>query len=271
MKWSLFPRFGLPDCLHWSGGSGSSFLCSTHVPMVGAYSYPAFLHPSVAHHYTAISLGFKMPTKASKLRSSLTLDILLYYLCWFPICDLSWAHQLPSGSPIFVSESPVFVSEMILQISPWPRWAQQSWELPPPLLFVSPAAAGGGVGLEWLGQGRDISCCSSVSLLTINCMSAGHVFQRVVCKADSPGEMLSTANGAWNICFSLPSVAGSTPWCKEFIISWYEAQTQNTVFKQILKTEESKRLHFEEKPAWTETCIFNQSSIIHVILMWSIW
>lgn len=116
--WSSHCFPGL-DCLHWGGGSGSSFLCSTHMPMVRASSSPAFLHPSAGYHYTAISLGFKMLSKASTLRSCLTLDILLYYLCWFPICDSSWAHQLPSGSP-------VFVSEMLLQISPWPRWAQQN-------------------------------------------------------------------------------------------------------------------------------------------------
>lgn len=107
--------------------------------MVRARSCPAFLHPSAGYHYPVISLGFKKPSKESRLQSPLTLDVLLYDLCWFPICDPSWAHQLPS-------ESPVFISETLLQISPWPRQAQQNQDLPPPLLLVSPAAAGEGVG-----------------------------------------------------------------------------------------------------------------------------
>lgn len=152
MKWSLLPRFGLPDCLHWGGGNGSSFHCSTHMPMVRAYSCPAFLPPSAGYHYIAVSLGLKMPSKASKLRSRLMLDILLYYLCWFPICHPSWARQLPSGSPVFVWEPWICIwnataDQPMAQVNPA--------ELPPPLLLVCPAAAGVGVGSGlWVARPR---------------------------------------------------------------------------------------------------------------------
>lgn len=194
---SLFPRFGLPDFT----GVVAMAAASSAVLMVRAYSCPAFLHPSAGCHYTATSLGFKMPSKASKLRNPLTLDILLYYLCLWP--QLS---PLASESPVFLSESPVCVSEMLLQISPWPRRAHQTWELPPPLLSV-PCSCWRRCWLRALGgsaKGVIFLVDYLLALLTINCTSAGHMFHRVVCKADNPGEMLSTANGAWNTCFCFP-------------------------------------------------------------------
>lgn len=160
-----------------------------------------------------------MSSKASRLRSPLTLDILLYYLCWFPVCDPSWAHQLLRALCLYL--------KCYCRAAHGPGKASRPGschllcsKCPLRLLEVLAQALGGSAkGVLFLVD-------HLLALLTINCASTGHVFHRVVCKADSPSEMLSTANGAWNIRFSLPSVAGSTPCCKEFIISWHEAKTQ---------------------------------------------
>lgn len=192
--------------------------------------HPAVL-PSSILQLDAITLSFPRFQNAVKSiqieKSSPTGHLAILLL----LISSLWPQLSP---PAAMWESCICIWEPCICI--WNATADQ------PMAQVSPAELGTAtsfaVSVPWICLGRCwlralsglakgvIFLVDLLALLTINCTSAGHMFHRVVCKADSPSEMLSAANGAWNICFSLPSVAGSTPWCKEFIISWYEAQTQ---------------------------------------------
>lgn len=146
MKPSLFPRFGLPDCLHWDGGNGSSFLCSAEVLTCLWLGHTALLPSSILQLGTiTIPLHCHFPRLQNALKS-IQINKKSSHTGLLAVLPLLISNLWPQVSPPLPSDSPIFISEMLLQISPWPRRAQQNRELPPPLLLVFPAAAGGGVG-----------------------------------------------------------------------------------------------------------------------------